>query len=829
MNGRGISDAAFDTSAIERRLKGPLRLTRMGMIAERILRSFWPFVSVTLATLAALMLGIQDALSLEFVWIGGVIAVAGSAFTLFLGVRRFRLPTASEVTERLDSTLPGRPITAFRDTQAIGTGDTASEAIWRAHVARMAARAGEAKAAQPDLRLSTRDPYALRYAALLAFIVALIFGSVLRVGSVAEMTPGAGGERLAMGPAWEGWVEPPGYTGRPSLYLNDITDDSFSAPEGSRITLRLYGEVGELTVDETVSGRTGELPPASATDQSFELADNGRLAIRGPGGREWDVDLVPDEAPVIFLSGDLERSSMGELRQGFSASDDYGVVAGRATISLDLPQVDRRHGLAPDPQPRSALVLDLPLTISGNRAGFEETLVDDVAKHPWAGLPVTLTLEVTDAAGNTGTTGQKSITLPERRFIDPLAAAVAEQRRDLLWSDANAQRITEVLRAATYRPEGLFPKEITYLKLRTAIRRMEAALASDTFDLAFREETAEVLWQIAVEIEEGDLSDALERLRRAQERVADAIRNGATDEEIDQLMRELAEAMQDYMRQLAQQQMQDGQPPQTAENQQGQTITGDQLQEMLNRLQELMEQGRMAEAQQLLEQLRQMMENMQIAQGQPGQGQPSPGQQAMEGLGETLREQQDLSDETFRDLQDQFGDGEQSGGEMSEGELSERQRQLREELRRQSENLPGAGTPEGDAARESLDRAERAMEGAEDALRNDDFAGALDDQSEAIEALRDGMRSLGEAMAEQNGQQDGQGQQMGQNGPDGQRDPLGRQAGRDGRLDGGERLLQDQDVYRRARELLDEIRRRSGDQSRPDAELDYLKRLLDRF
>ena len=37
------------------------------------------------------------------------------------------------------------------------------------------------------------------------------------------------------------------------------------------------------------------------------------------------------------------------------------------------------------------------------------------------------------------------------------------------------------------------------------------------------------------------------------------------------------------------------------------------------------------------------------------------------------------------------------------------------------------------------------------------------------------------------------------------------------------------DVYRRARELLDEIRRRSGDTERPTEELDYLRRLLERF
>ena len=53
--------------------------------------------------------------------------------------------------------------------------------------------------------------------------------------------------------------------------------------------------------------------------------------------------------------------------------------------------------------------------------------------------------------------------------------------------------------------------------------------------------------------------------------------------------------------------------------------------------------------------------------------------------------------------------------------------------------------------------------------------------------------------------------------------------GAQGRIGTNEDLLQGEDVYRRARELLDEIRRRSGEQTRPEAELEYLKRLLDRF
>jgi hypothetical protein len=222
----------------------------------------------------------------------------------------------------------------------------------------------------------------------------------------------------------------------------------------------------------------------------------------------------------------------------------------------------------------------------------------------------------------------------------------------------------------------------------------------------------------------------------------------------------------------------------------------------------------------------------------------------MEGLADTLRQQQGLSDETFGDLQQQFGEGGQPGqpgqgqqgqgqgegegqgqgqGQDQQGSLADRQQALRDELDRQRGQLPGRGTPEGEAAGEALDRAGRAMERAEDALREDDLAGALDSQSDAMEALREGMRELGEQMAQQQGQEGQQGEGMGQANDLARRDPLGREVGQNGRIGTDQQLLQGEDVYRRAEELLDEIRRRSGDQSRSAEERDYLRRLLDRF
>ena len=865
------------------RLIWPLRLTRFGLFAERVTRGFWPVWSILFVAFAAFAFGAPEALPLELLWAGLALLAGGLVWSIWRGLSQFQMPTHAEALDRLDRTMAGRPITALIDAPAIGGDDPATRSVWEAHLARMAEKVREARAPAPDLKISDRDPYGLRFVAATAFAMALLFGVAGRVQDMDDLlvTPG---QAVASGPSWEGWIEPPLYTGLPSLYLNDITRESFDAPLGSRVSIRLYGEVGSLSLRQSVSDATSDAAP-DAPSQDFTLDQSGEIAIDGPNGRAWQISILADQPPAIVMVGELEGIPPGQMGLTFTATDDFGIATARVEIALDPANADRRHGLAIDPEPREALVLDLPLPFNGSRAEFTEILVEDLSEHPFANLPVTITLSATDDAGQMGQSSEAITRLPGRRFFDPVANALIEQRRDLLWSRENAGRTAQILRAITHRPEGAFDDEGAYLMARSAIRRLESGV--DSISGTLRDEVAELLWNAAIELEEGDLSDALERLRRAQDRLSEAMRQGASDEEIAQLMDELREAMDDYMRQLAQ----NAEPQDTDErDQSGETMemSMNDIDEMLRRIEELMQQGRMAEAQEMLDALRQMMENMQITQGEGGEGPQSPGQEAMEGLQDTLRGQQGLSDESFQDLQDQFnpgrpgqqgqqsqqgqqqgqqpgqqggqpqgqgqqgepqqgqngqgqgsqpspldGDnqGEGAGGENDGRSLAERQRDLRRQLQEQAQNLPGTNSEEGREAQDMLDQAGRAMDEAAEALERGDLADALDSQSEAMEALREGMGQLGEALAQdQSGEEPGQGQAQGDMAPSQpMQDPLGRAAGNAGSLGTEEDFERREEAFRRARDLMDELRRRSAEQERPDVELEYLRRLLDRF
>ncbi len=812
------------------RIETPLRLTLAGLWAERLTRAFWPLWTITIAAIAAAAFGLQDILPLEAAWFGMVATVLALIWGAAHGVRSFRRPTRTEALVRLDARLPGQPIAALHDSQAIGASDPASVAVWTAHRARMAARAADARAVEPNLQLASRDPYALRYVALTALVMALLFGSIWRITSVAGLTPGAA--TAASGPTWEGWAQPPAYTGKPTLYLNDQTAEALSLPTGTRLQIRLYGEPGALIVAETVSGRT-TVPAASEPSHDFTIIKSGTLSIEGSGGRDWKIIATPDKAPTVTPEASIGREADGRFKQNYSATDDYGVIKGQVTITLDLPAVDRRYGLTVEPEATDAVTLDLSLPVKGKRDAIKSTFIDDLSQHVFANLPVTLIYSVTDAAGQTGTAAPIKVTLPGRRFFDPLAAALIEMRRDLLWSRANAPRTVQILKAITFQPEGFIRNERAYLRLRVALKRLDAEAA--TLPPVARDEIAEELWQIALLVEEGDLASARERLRRAQDRLDEAIRRGASPEETQELMDELRQALDNYMRELAEESERNG-DPQTSENGPSMEMSQDQLQQMLDKLQQLMDEGKTAEAAELMEQLRQFMENMRVTQGEGG-GKGGPGQQAMRDLGETLRNQQGLSDEAFRDLQDgqEGNEGDQPGaGEGQDGKsLAERQQDLRDRLDGLNKNgkLPGKGSAQGEAGRQELDRAGRAMDEAEQALRDGNLPEALDRQAEAMDAMREGLRDFGEALAQESqGDGDpGQQQAEGQDDRNGSRDPLGRTPGESSRIGSDKNLLQGEDVYRRAQDLLDEIRKRSGEQARPEGERNYLKRLLDLF
>lgn len=849
-----MSDRSF--SAL--RLKSAILVTYLGLLSEQLFRGFWPFFSLSICLLSLAFLGVPNNLSIDALWFGtmaSVVLIGGSFLWGFFG---FRFPRWSLAKQRLDQSLPTRPLQGLSDKPLLGQSDPESQALWTVHQRQLLEAASKAKALRPDLNLMQRDPFGLRFSALLVFFLSTLCGSVWNLKTVIDrQDPQA--LAAAVGPQWEGWITPPAYSALPALYLNDLRKQSeLSLLKGSKIEARMYGSVGTYIISETVSARDGDSPPASQSEQMFEVKQAGELKILGPQEAIWFVQITPDLPPEVSWDGIFETDFYGESEFLFSARDDFGVTGGSVRIELDLNKVDRRFGLSSTPRIQNPILLDLPMPFSGDSQDFDSKLIEDFSDSVWANLPVKILFDVQDALSQSAQSAPVFTSLPGRRFFDPLAWALIEQRRDLLWSDDNAKRVSNMLRAISHKREKVFRKETDYLRLKFIINRLETGIDAGLLEER-RDELAKALWDLALSIEDGDVDTALERMRRAQERLTQAMKNGASNQEITELMQELRRANDDYLRQLAREAAKNkDQNEDQQQDRESIDFSQNDLQDMMDRIQELMEQRRMAEAQQALDELQEMMENMRVAQGQGGSR--SPGEKSAQDLTETLREQQRLSDEAFQNLQRKFNQSqndqgqsqqgqsgeqqpgnEQADGEKGEGEgegraqnqgeddLASRQGGLQQKLQQQQNALPQLGGSDGADTGQSLEDAQDAMRRAQDALEGGDLAGALDRQSEAMDSLREGIRNLSRSLA-QNIQ--GPRQEGGDESPQRDRqfqDPLGRSSGVGSSSVVQGREIDQREMAKRAKELLEEIRRRAGERERSDDELNYLKKLLEKF
>jgi uncharacterized protein (TIGR02302 family) len=362
------------------------------------------------------------------------------------------------------------------------------------------------------------------------------------------------------------------------------------------------------------------------------------------------------------------------------------------------------------------------------------------------------------------------------------------------------------------------------------------------------------LWALATTIEDGNISDVERALRAAQEALRQALERGATDEEIKKLTDQLRAALDNFMRQLAEQLKNNPQQLARPLDPNTRVMRQDDLRNMIDRMERLSRSGDKDAAKQLLDQLQQMLENLQMA--QPGQGGDDM-EQALNELGDVIRKQQQLRDRTFKEGQDsrrsQRGQrGDQNRNQQGMGDLQQDQQALRDRLQslldqlgKQGMRQRGQQGQEGEHGGQQgqqgqqgqggdgdpLGDADNAMGDAGNQLGDGNADGAVGSQGRALEALRRGAQNLAQQL--QNGQGDGNPNDYGPSNRVGRQqnsgpnaDPLGRPLrGREFSDDLSVKIPGEIDVQR-VRRILEELRRRFSDPQRPQLELDYLERLL---
>ena len=773
---RTVSQTGWRADPLERRVA----LTRGMLAVERVLPRLWPAFGFWGFYLALALTGVFAFIPWPVQSLILAATITASAFTLYQGFADFTWPKSLDAARRLerDNGLSHRPISERHDV-LVGN-DPFAQALWALH--RAQSLPNRLRFALPHTDIASRDPYGLRWYLMIALAAGLVWARSDTASRLISAFDSGAGATASI----DAWVDPPPYTGVPLTSLRVGDASLIRVPKGSVLNLRVHGapRTPGLTAGSNAAPRFAGEDGEYSSNVILSTDARVRVQVGGHAIGKWNVQAVVDAPPTVALTLKPSRTEQLATKFAFKSSDDYGVAGVRAVL-----KPVGGHG--------KPLVVELPLP-EPNAKQIDQNSFVDLTSHPYAGLMVEGRLEARDAIGQKGETAPFRFRLPARVFTDPLARAVIEQRQNLATSDTAGRKVVmATLDALTIAPEQFYKdKNDIFLALRSAFNGVKNAKREADIT-----RVEDILWQTALKLERGGLLSAAEELRKLQMQILAALASGAPQEVIDELIKRYNEAMQRYVAALAANPPPPGEQPMSPDTK---TLGMNDVQDLLKMIQQLSQAGERQKAAQLMAMLQSMLENMRMTQG--GKGEQTPQSKAMneklQKLGGLMGKQRALLDKTYQQRQGKADP--KDGGTQG---LQKQQRDLEKELQDSLKGMDGKSA-------QKMREAGKSMGDAQNALGQKDLSNAGSAQNQALEALQQGAQALAD-------EAQGKGTQTG-----GREDPLGRASSPLG--NSGVKIPGATDLAR-AREILQELRRRAGQMNRPQQERDYLDRLLKAF
>ncbi|MFT6559470.1 TIGR02302 family protein [Sneathiella sp.] len=813
----------------ETQLKRKLFLVTLNLVLERLwvaslffVCTILCFLGVSYAGLWTLVTGIYHAAGL------GCFLVA-SIYGYYRIWRDFHWPTKEEVLRCLEerNAVRHRPLRTLAQPKRTDTlRDKKSNSLWRAHLKRQRVLSKALKPGFARLGLAEGDRMAFRVASILILSAGFFMaGSQKSERIIGAFTPQFVSENDLVD--LDMWVTPPDYTGKaPILLARQKTTEIGTqipvivVPENSRLIARVSGG-SDGVPSVAYQGERQDFTNVEGNNFTLEttLTESDFLTVEKNGESlgQWQLDIVYDQEPTVKILALPQVTERLAFRLQYSAFDDYGLMGLEGQLS--------RAGFEKR--------IPLKLTLVAGSKEVEGKSYHDLTAHPWAGLEVDLQLIAEDAAGQVGFSDTLSFVLPERIFTHPIARALIEQRKKLVEDPiGNKRTVVIALSAISQLPESL-NNDITVMLL-LSIARGTLAYGADQGAV---DEVIDILWDTALRLENGDLSAAEIALREAERALMEALNSDADNDEIKRLVEDLKKAMAAFLEALAQQNQSD---PQMAQDPSEPTMSQQNLEDLLDKIDQFARSGARDAARELLSELQDLFENLKSARQNVASDAQKQGQEMLDQLSEMMRRQQELLDETFRKSREGNsaqqgqapsrsqpgegkepgqGKGQQQGEPRSYDGLARSQEALRQML---GDIMGKLGLNAEIPA--PLGKAERAMNSARQSLEQGAGKGAMQSQSDALQMLKE----AGEGLAQQMQEQGRGGQVVRRGSTTGQSDPFG---------DPGNSILEnlsgrtniDGNALMRAKIIQRELQKRLSDPRRDLLETEYLKRLIEQF
>lgn len=801
-------------------------LSAIILMSARLWDSYWLVLSLTAVYIALAFFGLLAELS-PLMRLSVILALEGAClFFMLRPKQKFRWPSRADIERAMEKAgnVAHRPLSDF-DDKPVNQTDTAAISVWLRHRARLVQALAKIKIARFETTVAAQDTYSLRHAAGLLLVISFITAGPM-AGTRLEQALAFNLPQFkkAAPVALDIWITPPDYTRLAPVFLartqnktkgEDASGETdVAVPENSLLKIRLSGHRRAPQI--IFNGERLAAVEAGKNNFTLEmpLTQSGELTMR-QGLRHlgnWQITALPDEPPAVNLVLAAKGEGNDLLKLSFKARDDHGLKKLTATIIPPKDLVEKMEGVP--------LSFDLPLpspeqTYLGSDVLLTHT--EDLTGHLLAGNLVEMYLSVEDAVGQTARSAAITALLPERKMKNKTAASLIMERKRLLYFDGPLTKklVSDMLLAIVNRPALYGGDHVVFLALASAVKRIgydgdEESMAS----------VRDMLWDVALRIEDGGLSESAREFRQALQELSQAAQDPqTTQQELQELAAKVQEKMQKYLQDLAQQmqaqQQKQGQqnamPPEMADR----LMQRIDMNELMEQLREMANGNSREQMQKMAEFLKNALDNTDPSKMQQMQESQRKAMEALQNLDEIIRTQQELIDQTGKTPQ----------GDPDMKNLSEAQDLLREELDSALKDLAGAmpNMPP------QLGEASKHMKDAGEKLGQGQGSGSLPDQQAALKALKEGQDQALDAMAQAMKQMIlsmGGLPKPGGNYGEGF-DPLGRQE--DGKQIGGDIVIPEEAERRRVQEIIRELRERSNETERPRTERDYIDRLLDVF
>ncbi len=584
------------------------------------------------------------------------------------------------------------------------------------------------------------------------------------------------------------YAQPPEYLKSQKIEIE--TNKSNLIAQNSKIIIKIYSDKSKPIVK--IYGKIIELKQNDNQNYSYEFAaeKSGKIIIKIDGHKiNYRLKLNKD-APLKFLSN-IKSFPMGDDRimLQFNAKEDFGIK--NAIIQI--------NGATENSGKLKNIYEEIPIETSNFNNQGQSNLVFYSAKSALVGSRVQARLKITDLSDNISYSSQFWLNLIEPTINDDLAQALQELRLNIIrttqpygaykttsvrfYDDNFGQEIRinsddyienapqsikhsfEILQIFEENYQFLQMDELSHIGLIYALETLSHARNTNEAKNA-----GNVLWEI-IEKYRNTQKDTKTQINDAIENLKQAVKNHATDEEIERLKQELRQAIQNHIEALQQQQQQSG----DMEIEDKQSLGNQDIEKAIDEI-----NSKQGDATQKLDELNQFLQNMQLDNNGGASGRMGQGKQENQS-NDIMDKAQKIYDET------QNSDG------ANLNDLAQKQEQLANELKTTDENR--------------FSNAINDMERATQELKQGNKENAQKEQKQAIESLSNAL-----------------------NQGDENKDPLGRDTGNKtnkGRANPNEKTkipLLDQE--QKSREILQKLKEKANDPNNSPQEQEYFDKLL---